>query len=617
MSMYDKNISQEKLKSLEFAEAAREMEWKAPSFALKLFHGSLDFKLINPFPKEDPEQKKACDEYMVKIEKFLRENLNPDEVDKTGEIPQKVYKGLADLGAFALKIPKEYDGMGFSQYSYNRIMHLISSYCGSTAVLLSAHQSIGVPQPLKLFGTPEQKKKYLPRFAKGAVSAFALTEPEAGSDPRNMTTTATPTDDGKSFLINGTKLWCTNGLIADLIVVMAVTPPKIVNGREIKQITAFIVEKEYPGIEKIHRCSFMGLHGIQNGVIRFNNVKVPRENIILGEGEGLKLALVTLNTGRLTLPAASTGIGKWCLNVARQWSTKRHQWGSAIGEHEAVALKLSYIASHTFAMDAVTWLTSAMADDKHRDIRLEAAIAKFFCTEVSWQIVDTTLQIRGGQGYETASSLAKRGMDFWPVERALRDIRINRIIEGTTDIMHLFIAREALDPHLSKIKPLLSGKVPINVKIGAALKMAGFYATWYPPLWMPSVAGGDISALPKPLGEHMIYVQAASKRLARETFHEMAKYQQKLESKQSILNRIVDIGTELFAISAVCSYAAMLARDGQANAVDLADSFCCDARKRINVTFNEGANNTDRQNLKIAKKILAKEFEWMENQIIK
>jgi len=614
MSMFDKNISQEKLKSLEFAEAAREMEWKAPSFALKLFHGSLDFNLIHPFPKEDPEQKKACDEYMVKIEKFLRDNLDPDEVDLTGEIPQKVYKGLAELGAFALKIPKEYDGMGFSQYSYNRIMHMISSYCGSTAVLLSAHQSIGVPQPLKLFGTPEQKKKYLPRFAKGAVSAFALTEPEAGSDPRNMTTTATPMDDGKTFLLNGTKLWCTNGLIADL---MVVTPPKIVNGKEIKQITAFIVEGDSAGIEKIHRCSFMGLHGIQNGLIRFNNVKVPRENIILGEGEGLKLALVTLNTGRLTLPAASTGIGKWCLNVARQWSTKRHQWGSAIGEHEAVALKLSYIASHTFAMDAVTWLTSAMADDKHRDIRLEAAIAKFFCTEVCWKIVDETLQIRGGQGYETSRSLAGRGMDFWPVERALRDVRINRIIEGTTDIMHLFIAREALDPHLSKMKPLLSSKVPIGVKIGAAIKMAGFYATWYPPLWMPSMSGSEVSDLPHPLSEHMMFVQGASKRLARETFHEMAKYQQKLESKQSILNRVVDIGTELFAISAVCSYAAMLAKDGQANAVDLADSFCCDARKRINVSFTEGSNNTDRQNLKIAKKILAKEFEWMENQIIK
>ncbi len=617
MSMFDKNISQEKLKSLEFAEAAREQEWKAPSFALKLFHGSLDFSLIHPFPKEDPQQKKECEEYMVRMEKFLKENLNPEEVDLTGEIPQKVYKGLAEMKAFALKIPKEYDGMGFSQYSYNRIMHLIASYCASTCVLLSAHQSIGVPQPLKLFGTPEQKKKYLPRFAQGAISAFALTEPEAGSDPRNMTTSATPTEDGKSYLINGEKLWCTNGLIADIMVVMAVTPPKIVNGKEIKQITAFIVEKEYPGIERIHRCSFMGIRGIQNGLIRFKNVKVPRENIILGEGEGLKLALVTLNTGRLTIPATSTATGKWCLNVARQWATKRHQWGSAIGEHEAVALKLSYIASHTFAMDAVTWLTAAMADDKHRDIRLEAAIAKLFCTETSWKIVDDTLQIRGGQGYETSSSLAKRGMDYWPVERALRDNRIGRIIEGTTDIMHLFIAREALDPHLSKIKPLLNAKLPVNVKIQAALKMVGFYVPWYLPLWMPVTPADGVRDLPTPLDGHMAFVQHASKQLARETFHEMIKYQQKLESKQSILNRVVDIGTEMFAMSAVCAYAAMLAKDGQANAVDLADSFCCDARKRVEGIFKEGTHNTDAHNLKVAKKILAKEFEWMENQIIK
>ena len=651
MSMFDKNISQEKLKSLEFAEAAREQDWKSPSFALKLFHGSFDFKLIYPFPQQSAEEKKAGDEYLVKIEKFLRENLNPDEVDLTGLIPDKVYKGLADLGAFALKIPKEYGGVGFNQYNYNRIMHLIASYCGSTGVLLSAHQSIGVPQPLKLFGTPEQKKKYLPMFAKGAISAFALTEPTAGSDPRGMHTTAIPTEDGKSFLLNGEKLWCTNGLIADVLVVMAVTPPKMIKGKEIKQITAFIVETNSPGIEKAHRCQFMGLHGIQNGLMRFKNVKVPRENIILGEGEGLKLALMTLNTGRLTLPAASAGIGKWCLNVARQWSTKRQQWGSAIGEHESVALKLSSIATNTFAIDAVTWLTSAMADDKHKDIRLEAAIAKYFSTEVSWKIVDDTLQIRGGSGYEISSSLRARGADYWPVERVLRDVRINRIIEGTSDIMHLFIAREALDPHLSKIKPLISGRTPVGVKITAFLKMAAFYTVWYPKLWSPDLPHlinlalfffnvsilGYIPALsitcllflvikflsapkiqlPAPLNQHMEYIQLASKRLARNIFHEMMKYQQKLESKQSILNRVVDIGTELFAMSATCSYAAMLRKQGQGNAVELADSFCQEARKRIEVTFKEGCCNYDRANLKIAKKILAREFEWLENEIIK
>jgi alkylation response protein AidB-like acyl-CoA dehydrogenase len=617
MSMYDKNISQEKLKSLEFAEAAREQEWKSPSFALQLFHGKTDFKLINPFPSQSAEEKKAGDEYLVKIEKFLRDNLNPDEVDRTGIIPDKVMKGLGELGAFALKIPKEYGGQGFSQYNYNRIMHLVSSYCGSTAVLLSAHQSIGVPQPLKLFGTPEQKKKYLPMFAKGAVSAFALTEPNAGSDPRNMVTTATPTPDGKHFLINGEKLWCTNGMVADVLVVMAVTPPKIVKGKEIKQITAFIVETTTPGFEKVHRCMFMGLHGIQNGLLRFKDVKVPRENIILGEGEGLKLALMTLNTGRLTLPAASVGIGKWCLNVARQWSTKRHQWGSAIGEHEAVALKLNYIASHTYAMDAVTWLCSAMADDHKRDIRVEAAISKLFCTEVSWTITDVTLQIRGGSGYETASSLAARGVDYWPVERVLRDVRINRIIEGTTDIMHLFIAREALDPHLSKIKPLLSGKTPIPVKLAALGKMMAYYATWYPMMWTPSVAGSEITNLPKPMDSHMMYVQSASKRLARFTFHKMAAYQQKLESKQSILGRVIDIGTDLFAIAAVCSYTQLQVKNGNKNAVQLGDSFCQDAKKRIEALFKEGTGNNDKQQLKIAKGILAKEYEWLENEIIK
>lgn len=616
MSMFDKNISDEKRKSLEFAEDAREQEWKHPSFALKLFHGEVNFNLIHPFPQQTEEDKKAGDIYLEKMEKFLREKLDPNEVDRTYQIPKEVMEGLGKLGAFAIKIPTTYGGVGFTQVNYNRVMHMISSYCGSTAVLLSAHQSIGVPQPLKLFGTEEQKKKYLPMFAEGKVSAFALTEPSVGSDPRQMTTTATPTEDGQHFIINGEKLWCTNGVIADVLVVMAVTPPKLVKGKEIKQITAFIVETKTPGFEIVHRCSFMGLHGIQNGLLRFKNVKVPRENIILGEGEGLKLALMTLNTGRLTLPAASTGIGKWCLYVARQWSTERQQWGSPIGEHEAIALKLSYIAGHTFAMDAITWLTSFMADDKHADIRIEAAIAKYFCTLHSWKIVDETLQIRGGQGYESSDSLKARGVHSWAVERTMRDVRINLIIEGTSEIMHLFIAREALDPHLGRMKPLLSAKVPIGAKIAAGVKMMLYYATWYPKLWFPSVSseGQDI---PEPLNHHMEYVKDASKRLARYIFHKMAKYQQKLEGKQSILNRVVSIGTDLFAISASCSYAAMLAKKGQTNAVDLADTFCLDARARIETIFREGNQNHDATQLKMAKKILAKEFEWMENEIIK
>ncbi|MFT5170087.1 MAG: alkylation response protein AidB-like acyl-CoA dehydrogenase, partial [Candidatus Omnitrophota bacterium] len=471
MSMYDKNIGKEKKDSLEFAEDQREEKWQFPSFSLGLYHGQVNWNLIYPFPTQTSEEKKIGDEQVERFKSFLKDNLDPDEVDRTGTIPDNVMKGLADLGGFAMKLPTEYNGLGLSQVNYNRVMHMIASYCGSTGVLLSAHQSIGVPQPLKVFGTEEQKKEWFPKFAKGMVSAFGLTEPGVGSDPSKMITTAEPTDDGEHFIINGEKLWCTNGLIAGVIVVMAVTPPKVIKGKERRQITAFIVDMKSEGIELVHRCRFLGLSGIQNGLIRFKNLKVPKKNIILGEGDGLRLALTTLNTGRLTLPAASVGISKWCLHVCREWSSEREQWGGPIGEHEAVGLKLGNIAAHTFAMDAMTWLVSAMADDKKKDIRLEAAVSKYFCTHHAWWIVDETLQIRGGQGYETADSLKARGMKPWPVERVLRDVRINTIIEGTSEIMHLFIAREALDPHLQRMKPLL-GRGAFGMKLKAAVKMA-------------------------------------------------------------------------------------------------------------------------------------------------
>ena len=624
MSLYDKNISEEKKASIEFAEQSRETEWKYPSFALQIFHGRVDWRLVHPFPVQSPEDKSQGDAFLQKLETFLKNNLDANAVDQTNVIPENVMKGLADLGAFAIKVPEKYGGLGMSQVNYGRAIHLVASYCGSTAVLLSAHQSIGVPQPLKLFGTEEQKAKYLPMFAKGAISAFALTEAQAGSDPRQMTTTATPTEDGKHFLINGEKLWCTNGPIAKVIVVMAVTPPKTVPGfagpearKEHKQITAFIVETDTPGFETVHRCMFMGLHGIQNGLLRFSNVKVPRENIILGEGEGLKLALMTLNTGRLTLPAASTGISKWCLRVVRQWSREREQWGASIGEHESIALKLGYIASHTFAQDALSWLTCAMADDKDKDIRLEAAIAKYFCTHHSWRIADETLQIRGGQGYETQASLKARGQHDWPVERVLRDVRINLIIEGTSEIMHLFIAREALDPHLDKIKALLSPKTSIAQKLTAALRALKYYSLWYPRTWLPfETHAPNIDARLKP---YSTYIQHTSRRLGRMTFHAMLKYQKKLEARQSILTRIVDTGVELFVMAACCAWADYLIKNKppQANALDLADLYCRTAQERIEELLRNNHNNHDRQTLGVAKKLLAKEYEWLENDIIK
>ncbi len=607
--------NQEKQKSLDVAEEAREQSWKHPSFVGELFTGKVNWELLFPFPDQDDTDKKIGDEFVKKLETFLKTNVDADAIDRNSLIPDSVMKGLAELGCFGMKIPKEYGGLGLSQINYNRAIALVASHCGSTAVLLSAHQSIGVPQPLKMFGTPEQKKKYLPLFSKGAVSAFALTEPEVGSDPAKMSTTATPSEDGNHYFINGQKLWCTNGTIADVLVVMAKTPSKIVNGKEKTQITAFIVEtKNMPGFEVVHRCSFMGLKGIQNGLLKFHNVKVPKENIIWGLGQGLKLALVTLNTGRLTVPAACTAMAKKSLLIARDWSNKRVQWGQAIGKHEAVTSKISLMAATTFAMESVTWLTSAMADQNKTDIRLEAAMAKLFCTEASWRIADDSVQIRGGRGYETADSLRGRGEEPIPVERFMRDCRINLIIEGTSEVMHLFIAREAMDPHLRRILPMMSGKANLQTMLGTFFH----YAFWYPKQWIyfPSGASGKI---PSSLKKHICFIGKTSHKLARRLFHAMAIHQQGLEKRQQILFRFVNIGTDLFAMAASCSHAAsMLSRNpSDRGPEELADLFCREAAIRIRREFHSQKENDDRMIYKLGRNFLEGKYAWLEDGIVK
>ena len=610
----------DKQNALDLAEDSREKEWLHASFVAELFKGSFRWDLIHPYPVQSAEDKAIGDLMLADLETVLKTHVDPEKVDEDQELPTTAIQALAQKGFFGMKIPKEYGGLGLSIFNYTRAMALVGSYCGSTAVWLSAHQSIGVPQPVMLFGTDQQKSTYLPRLAKGAISAFALTEPEVGSDPARMSTTATLSEDGEHYLLNGEKLYITNGAQAELLVVMALTKPKIINGKEKKQISAFIVETNSPGFEVIHRCRFMGIRGIANGKLRFTNVKIPKDSIIGEPGQGLKIALVTLNSGRLTIPAISAAAGKLCLHVSKIWSNERVQWGLPIGRHQAVEKKLAQISADTFAMDSVSTLTSAFADNHLTDIRLEAAMAKYFGSERSWFVADETLQIRGGRGYETASSLSQRGEKPYPIERLLRDLRINRIIEGTSEVMQLFIAREAMDIHVKTIMALLSPDLSLGKKIGILAKAGLFYLTWYPKLWVSLPRSYKVSHLNRVNQAHLSFINTTCKQLARRLFHTMARYQLGLEKQQLIMACYVDIGTDLFAMAASLSNLENLLKEDPCTYQpfqDVVDLFCQESKKRIQENFKKVSNPLAKKYAKVSTHLLKGSLDAIVTGIIK
>jgi alkylation response protein AidB-like acyl-CoA dehydrogenase len=611
-------MSKGQREALELAEASRDPLDDRGSFASNLFVGRYDFDRIFPYPAQSEEDRAAGTEFLEKLENYLREHVDADEIDRTGEIPPENFKGLAEIGAFGIKVPKKYGGLGLSQSNYGRAAVLLGSWDGNVAALVSAHQSIGVAQPLLLFGTEEQKQKYLPRVASGEISAFALTETHAGSDPATLSLRAEPTSDGSEFILNGEKLWCTNGVKAGVLVVMARTPSKMVNGKERKQITAFIVDVDSPGLEITYRCRFMGLRALYNGVVKFTNVRVRRENIIAKEGQGLKVALTTLNTGRLTLPAACVGVSKRLVEISRKWAGERIQWGVPIGKHAAIAGKIAEMAGNVFAMEAMTFLSSALLDRKVGDIRIETAMCKMWATEATWRIADDAMQVRGGRGYETAHSLAGRGEPPIAVERFLRDCRVNTIFEGSSEIMRLFIAREALDPHLKVGGAIFNTTLPMSERLKAVFTSGKFYAGWYPRQWFSSGAG-KIDNLHRDLQKHVDYAARTSKKLARGLFHAMARFGPKLDREQLLLSRFVGIATELFAISATCSLAQYKIDHGESanDVLSVANYFCNSAKMRIDNHFAGARRNVDKRGYELTQELLAGKHSTLREGIVR
>ena len=598
------------------SEAAREKDWKLPSFGKGLYLGHFQPDLISPQPDLPLDAVEKGERFLAVLRAFLENKVDPQAIESEGRIPDEVIDGFKAIGALGMKVPEEYGGLGLSQVYYNRAMMLIGTCHSSVSTLLSAHQSIGLAQPLLLFGSEEQKREWLPKVSTSQLSAFALTEPGVGSDPARVSTTATPTEDGSGYLLNGRKLWTTNGTVADVLVVMAKVPRS--EGHK-GGITAFIVPSDTDGVVVEHRIEFMGLHGIENSQTRYTDVFVPAKNVIGREGLGLKIALATLNTGRLAIPAICAGVCKWATKIAREFASQRVQWGKPIGEHDEPAQRIAFIAATAYGLEAMLDVASRLADEKRNDVRIEAAIAKLYGSEMGYRVIDELMQVCGGRGYETASSLQARGLRGVPVEQVLRDMRVNRIFEGSTEIMHLIIAREAMDQHLHVAGDLMESDLPLDRKAKALGKAGAFYATWYPKL---AVGRGQAPQSYASFGElagQMRFVERASRKLARSTFYAMARWQAGTEDHGAFLGRIVDIGAELFAISATVVYTQTALRDHPERAAEtqeLAEAFCNQAQHRTERLFHELWDNADESNHRLALDVLKGRHTWLEEGIV-
>jgi alkylation response protein AidB-like acyl-CoA dehydrogenase len=589
------------------AEEARDTAYRLPSFGKELFLGHFRLDLIHPHPEGPENMRLKGEEFLSRLREFCETRVDARAIERDARIPDKVIRGLKDLGALGMKIPEKYGGLGLSQLYYNRALMLAASVHPSLGALLSAHQSIGVPQPIKLFGTDEQKRAYLPRCV-NEISAFLLTEPDVGSDPARLRTTAVP--DGDEYVLDGVKLWTTNGVIADLLVVMARVPKS--EGHR-GGITAFVVEASAKGITVENRNAFMGLRGIENGVTRFHRVRVPAADRVGEEGQGLKIALTTLNTGRLSLPAMCAGAAKWSTMIARQWAKERVQWGRPIGEHEAVASKITFIAATSYALEAMLDLAGSLADQERGDIRIEAALAKLYASEMGYLIADDLVQIRGGRGYETAESLAARGERGVPAEQLIRDMRINRIFEGSSEIMRLLIAREAVDAHLSVAGDIIDPEADLSRKAAAVRRAGGFYAKWLPTLVTgPGMVPRSYAEF-GPLAAQLRFVERSARKLARCVFYAAGRWQGKLERKQGFLGRMVDIGAELFAMSAVCVRAKA---DDRPEASELAEMFCEQAQVRVGALFDQLWHNTDGRDAAFARRLMDGRYAWQEEGVL-
>ena len=588
-------------------EEARE-RFTGKSFLAGLYDGRPDFDLLLT-PPEPPEEKAAGEAFCKQVEHFLIHEVDPEEIEREAKIPERVIQGLFKIGAFGMKIPKEYGGLGLSYTNYGRVLTLIAGWSNILALTVAVPQSIGIAMPILLFGNVDQKKKYLPLVAKEAISAFALTEPMTGSDAANVRTEAVLDSSGTHFLVNGEKLWCTNGPIARYLTLVARVPalrvecegtvewiPAPQGQRADDHVhTAFILDMATPGVLVRQRCQFEGCRGIENAHIVLNNVRVPVEQVIGDIGKGLKYALTILNVGRgISIPAICLGMAKQAWQPTLDRANSRVTFQKPLAERQTQQIRIGDMAGHLFAMEALALLVWRLADQHRYDIRIEAAVAKIFCSEHTIRFIRDAQTIFGGMGYETADSKHARGEAAFGIEQLVRDAEMYRIGEGATDILRPFVVREGLSPHLDRAKRFYAEGLSILEQTRQAMTLMRFYLPWYLRQWRNRPLPGRRELTHLQGRPAALYVERTSRRLARAIFSALLRFQASFKDEQRLQNTIESIGEDLLAMSATVLYAERQTRlDGHTTVWELADAFCAAAKQRIKQRLKEFRHHGD------------------------
>jgi alkylation response protein AidB-like acyl-CoA dehydrogenase len=607
--------------SLAVAEASRD---RTPysGFLAGLFEGVVRrdlFRAQSISPLRD-----TAKEFLEHLRLLLNEKVDPESIDREGEVGEDVLAALKDIGAFGLKIPVIYGGLGFTQSEYHRVATLLGSHDAATTVLISAHNSIGVAEPVKLIGNHEQQQRLLPRLARGDISGFALTETGAGCDIWDLKSYAIPIHENGvlvGYRLTGEKLYTTNAprrhneFLASLLVVIAQIvnhPDEVTRPKSERRFGAFVVDTRTPGC-RCTRLNYMGVRGIYNGAVGFDNVFVQVVDRLGDEGEGLRRALESLTVGRLTLPAACLGNLKQCLWLARLRAQQRIQYDRPIGEHTDIGSKIARMASRTLALEALVTITGIWADAKI-DVRLESAAAKILATEWLLESVLDLFRIYGGRGFETSESLRLHGDLPAPVERMIRDSLINVIWEGTNGILTLWIGREGLAEYVSQ------GKAFLEFQISEMAQSLPFFAKVAGRSFnrLPRIEGWPASAAPESAWER--FVTKKSRELAQKSLWAAVRHRQGLARKQLLTTRLVKAGMQLFAVESVLWYVAQQDVRSHQLTEELLQHFCSQVEEEFNpiplLSLRRSLWQDDSHVFRLAQDILAGKAEWLEEGIL-